>query len=274
MHGLSSRAVAGGSADVQWHSGDLLRAGVAEALIGDLRPTHLVHLAWCTRPAEYWTSLENLQWVRASLSLIEGFMRNGGERVVVAGTCAEYDWRYGYCAEHVTPLKPTGMYGVCKNCVRALVDALAEQSGLSAAWGRIFFVYGPHENRERLVPSLIRRLLNEEVAVCSRPNEVRDYLYVEDVASALTALLESNVTGAVNIASGRPMSMRDLVTIIAGKMGRSDLVDFAGSDADNLEAPFLVAEVGRLQREVGWSPAFDADAGLGRTIEWWNGQLR
>src|SRR5207245_614301 len=89
----------------------------------------------------------------------------------------------------------------CKLALASLLEAYAGQTGLSQAWARIFFLYGPREHPKRLVSSVIRSLLRGERARCSHGQQIRDYLHVEDAAGALVALLESEVTGR---AAGRP----------------------------------------------------------------------
>ena len=78
----------------------------------------------------------------ASLALLKAFGEQGGERVVMAGTCAEYDWGQGLCLESVTPRKPSTVYGTCKNALQEILSIYSNQFGLSSAWGRIFFLYG------------------------------------------------------------------------------------------------------------------------------------
>ena len=118
---------------------DLLAPGLAEALVREVRPTHLLHLAWYAEHHAYWTAPQNLDWVGASLRLVRAFAEQGGTRAVLAGTCAEYDWTQGVCVEGATPIRPRGLYGVAKDAVRRVVEAFAAGAGLSAAWGRIFF---------------------------------------------------------------------------------------------------------------------------------------
>src|SRR5215217_4494631 len=78
--------------DVSFHECDLLDAGAARRLTTRLAPTHLLHLGWYAKPGLFWTSLENLRWVAASLTLYLAFAEAGGTRAVIAGSCAEYDW--------------------------------------------------------------------------------------------------------------------------------------------------------------------------------------
>jgi nucleoside-diphosphate-sugar epimerase len=273
VHAVSSRDSVDKLPNVHWHRADLLDLEQVSVLIAKVRPTHLLHFAWFTVPVKYWNSLENLRWVRASIDLLETFTAYGGERIVMAGTCAEYDWRYGYCSEQTTPLASTTLYGICKNSLQNMLDAFARQAGLSAAWGRVFFLFGPHEHPDRLISSVICALLKGEPARCSHGNQIRDFLYVKDVAEAFIALLESNIAGAVNIASGYPVAIKDAIMKIAEKLHRKDLIQLGVLPVSAYEPYLLVADVSRLTNEVGWEPKYDLDRGLQQTIAWWKNHL-
>jgi nucleoside-diphosphate-sugar epimerase len=259
--------------DVQWHRADLLDSVQVLDLMDRVRPTHLLHFAWYVVPGKCYTSPENYRWVQASLDLLQAFAHQGGRRVAMAGTCAEYDWKYGYCSEQTTPLSPATVYGACKHALQVMFDAFTSQTGLSGAWGRIFFLYGPHEHPARLVSSVIRAILRGEPARCSHGNQIRDYLYVQDVADAFVALLESDVEGPVNIGSGRPVVLKDIIHEIARKLNRQDLVRLGAVPTSASDPHLLVADTSRLFDKVGWKPKYDLDTGLERTIEWWKAHL-
>jgi nucleoside-diphosphate-sugar epimerase len=254
---------------LHWHQVDLLDTKQCSEIIATVCPTHLLHFAWYAKPGEYWNSLENIRWVAGSLHLLQAFHMIGGKRVVMAGTCAEYDWRYGYCSEHVTPLAPLTLYGTCKNSLNHLMTAFSQQAGLSSSWGRVFFLYGPHENPSRLVSSVILNLLQNKPALCSHGNQIRDFLHVEDVASAFVALLESDVMGSVNIASGQPVILKGVIFKIADKLGRRDLVQLGALPGQPNDPLVLLADVGQLLEKVGWHPKYDLDVGVEQTIAWW-----
>ena len=262
------------SDNVYWHTADLFENGVAENVIGEVNPTHLLHFAWYAEPGKYWTASENFQCVRASLGLLQAFAEQGGERVVMAGTCAEYDWSHGRCSEGVTPLVPSTVYGACKKSLQEMLAAYAQQFGLSSAWGRIFFLYGPQEHSSRLVSSVIRSILQGELALCSSGEQVRDFMHVADVASAFVALLNSEVQGPVNIASGEAMAIKDMVKKISLKLGHPELLMLGARPTSPQDPPLLLADVGRLKDELGWRPSFDLDQGLDETIAWWRLQLK
>lgn len=271
VHAVSSREVPAGDASrVAWHRADLLEPGAARGLVGRLRPTHLLHLAWYAEPGRFWTSTENFRWVQASLELFEAFAAAGGRRVVAAGTCAEYEWGGGGpCVEARTPLRPATLYGACKHGLRVMLEAFAAQERLSAAWGRIFFLYGPHEDPRRLVSSVTRALLEGRPARCTHGRQVRDFLHAADVASAFVALLDSEVEGAVNIASGEAVTLKEVIGTLGELTGRGDLIELGAVPAPAGEPPVLVADVGRLREEAGWAPGRDLRAGLAETVAWW-----
>ncbi|MGD0950820.1 MAG: NAD(P)-dependent oxidoreductase [Methanotrichaceae archaeon] len=269
VHAVSMRSSFDGISDIHWHKVDLLNSSKLRDLVADVMPSHLLHFAWYAVPGKYWTSLENIRWVKSSLDLLQAFVANGGERAVMAGTCAEYDWRYGYCSEKITPLVPSTLYGTCKHSLQIILDSLSKQTGLSSAWGRIFFLYGPYEHQDRLTSSVIRSLLMGERARCSHGNQIRDFLYVRDAADAFVALLESDIEGPVNIGSGRPIVLRDIMQKISDKIIHRDNVEF-GVVPVSIEDPFLlVADVRRLTKEVDWAPKYSLDQGLDETISWW-----
>lgn len=273
IHAVSRRTQKS-TADVTWHELDLLKDGAVRGLISSLRPTHLLNLAWNAEPGLYWTTQENLRWVRVGLEMIEAFSENNGERIVMAGTCAEYDWNYGWCSESKTPLSPVSLYGKCKYALFSILESYSKQVELSSAWGRVFFMYGPQEHSSRLVSSVTKSLLLGQPARCTAGTQIRDFMHVSDVASAFIALLDSSVQGAVNIASGEGLMVRDLVRKIAIETGNSDLLRLGEIPIAVSDPPLLLADIRRLRDEVGWSNSIKLDQGLADVISWWRTHLK
>lgn len=275
VDGVRSGQPAEGASGIRWHQADLLDPAAVSRLLEETRPSHLLHLAWDVGgKGAYYASHENDKWAAASLHLLREFADRGGERAVFVGTCVEYDLGQGICDERTTPLRPDTRYGRAKldlgERFRSFVAASDRSSG---AWARLFFLFGERERPERLVPSVIRALLQGEPARCSHGRQIRDFLYSADAADALVALLDSDVEGAVNIASGEPISVAHLVYRAAGRLGREDLVELGAIEARPDEPPLIVADVRRLRDELGWSPRHGLDEALDRTIEWWRQHL-
>jgi nucleoside-diphosphate-sugar epimerase len=249
---------------------DLLNPSETSALIRELRPDALLHLAWYSKHRLYWTADENFDWLNASLHLLREFTAAGGKRFVGAGTCAEYDWSVaGHCDEATTPSNPATVYGACKYALHLAANALCRKYGVSYAWGRLFFLYGPDEHPERFVPSVVGSLLRSETARCTSGEQIRDFLHVDDAASALAALLGSDIQGVVNIASGTAVPLRDIARTIARVIGREDLLALGALPMNANDPPVLTAATGRLRNEVGWTPSRTLRQGLEQTIDWW-----
>jgi nucleoside-diphosphate-sugar epimerase len=255
--------------EVVWHKCDLLVPEDRDAVVREVESTHLLHFAWYAEPGRYWTSTENLRWVEASLQLLRGVAAGGGQRVVMAGTCAEYDWDYGFFSEQTTPLRPMRLYGRSKHAVQEVGASFAEELGISFAWGRIFFLYGPREPSGRLVSSVAEGLLAGRQVPTSEGSQVRDFMHVEDVAEAFCALLDSDVQHPVNIASGIPVSVREVVAAVAEATGRPELVRWGAQPLREGEPPLIVGDARRLHTEVGFAPRYDLEAGARQTVEWW-----
>ena len=269
VHVISTRSTRGTIG--QWHQVDLMEPQRVDCVMREIQPTHLLHLAWITEPKRYSSAAENVDWLTASLHLFRSFHKNGGKRVVMSGSCAEYDWNYGLCREDVTPLRPATLYGQCKNVLQMTLSAYAQQVGLSWGWGRLFFLYGPFGHASRIPGVVIESLLRNEPARCSHGLQQRDFLHIADAADALVALLESDVQGSINIGSGVAVSIREMVLQIADHFQRRDLIEFGALTAAPSDPPLVVADVQRLHNVLKWSPAFTLSSGLDATLEWYKG---
>lgn len=265
VHG--QRLPEGVGKNIIWHRANLLDSDETVALVKQVRPSHLLHFAWYAVPGNYWTALENLAWAQASVCLMRAFSEHGGRRAVMAGSCAEYDWKFDYCSEWFTPCRPATLYGACKHSTQILLDAWSRQTGISSAWGRIFLLYGPGEYPSRLVPSVINSLLQDEPARCTHGNQVRDFMHVEDVAAAFVALLDSDVKGVVNIASGVAIPLKQIVHTIADCLKKRELVQLGAIPVPAGEPAALIADVGRLRDEVGFKPQYELKPGIAQTID-------
>jgi nucleoside-diphosphate-sugar epimerase len=265
-----SKAPAHLATEVTWHVCDLLDSHATEKLMESVKPDRLLHMAWYAEHGAFWEAVDNFAWVRASMVLLQAFAKAGGQRAVAAGSCAEYDWQYGFCSEGVTPLNPHTTYGTCKDALRKVLERQCKTAGIDFAWGRVFHLYGPHEAPDRFVPAVIRALLAGQVAPCSHGAQVRDFLHVRDVASAFVALLTSDVNGPVNIASGQPVTLRQVAMTAHEIAGGQGSIEFGAVKAPEGDPPLLVADVRRLSGEVGWMPTLDLHTGLEHTVAWWH----
>lgn len=255
------------------HKANLLNCIAARNLISTIKPDALVLLAWHMAP-ENASATENFDWIAPTITLIETFAEVGGRRVLVCGSCAEYDWKAPTpFSESFTPLDPASAYGSAKLALFQEFTALCDRSEISGVWARPFFMYGPGEARRRLAADVIVSLLQGRPALCSPGNQLRDYLHVSDVASAISMLLSSDAIGPVNIGSGKAIPIKDLILEIADQIDATSLVKLGALEVQEDEADKVEADINRLQAATCWTPHFDLKNGIADTIEWWRKEL-
>ncbi|EAU54375.1 NAD-dependent epimerase/dehydratase family protein [Mariprofundus ferrooxydans] len=255
---------------VFWHHINLMDEQSVATLCSSIEASHLLHLAWYTEHGEFWHADENLDWVACSLHLLKYFVHHGGQRVVMAGSCAEYDWHgVGLCSEEQTPCNPATLYGVSKHALHQVAAAYCSNHQVELVWGRVFFLYGPGETGSRFVPAVINGLLQQEIVPCSSGQQVRDFMHVADVAEAFVALLASEVCGAVNVASGESCRLREIGEEMMRQIRGRGVVEFGALLDRQGDPAVLTADATRLCDELGWRPTYSLEQGLAETIAWW-----
>ena len=245
---------------------DLLSTNSFDQIVEEAQATHLIHLAWFAEHGKYWTSPLNNKWTESTVKLIEAFCNLKGQGVVVAGTCAEYDWSSGYCSEKSTLIKPQTLYGQAKDETRKLVFSICDQNNVCCAWGRIFFPYGKEEHPQRLIPSLISVFRGERPPFGVNSSQYRDLLYAHDVAEAFIFLLLSGKIGVFNISSGKPIQIIDVVYKIATILDKNPktILDLA---TERPGEPILLVGKNSKLKSLGWKPEYTLDKGLKEVIK-------
>lgn len=258
----------------RWAAVDLFDTAAVAAAIDRIRPTHLLHLAWTTAHGQFWTDPVNDAWHHATIDLVDKFIAAGGRRCVTVGTCAEYDWSGSApLSEARTPLRPATSYGEAKARTFRDVQARAAAAGLSHAHARLFFSYGPHEQPQRLVPMIVRALLAGEPARLTAGTQIRDFLDVRDVGRCLALLLASEVGGAINVAGGVGVSVARIAGLLGDIVGRPDLIRLGDRPLPRGEPPSIVADISRLEADLGAKPAIGVEQGLSDAVAWWHDRL-
>ena len=255
--------------EIEIIEGDISAAASLQTPLHSWAPDVCLHLAWYTESGECLQSPKNLTCFIGSVDLLEVLSKAKCPRIVVAGTGIEYDTDTGYVAED-SPIKPRSLYAACKHSLFLTAEQLTRERGQSLAVPRIFNVYGPWEDDRRMVPLVIRKLLTNEPCDLTIGTQVRDYLHVEDVASAIWVIAKSGLEGPVNIGSEQPMSVASIAREIGRLLNRSDLLRIGGLPSREGDPPILCANSQRLRTNTEWRPRYDLQEGLQHTINWWS----
>jgi nucleoside-diphosphate-sugar epimerase len=258
---------------------DLFTKNGRRLVTNTTRPEAFVHCAWCVDPKTYLTDLANVDHMRSTLELAEMLDDAGCKRFIGLGSCLEYgisctadleDRRkegiYTKLSEGA-PLAPASLYAAMK-LATGLALTNTSYGGMKTAWARCFYVYGPGEHPSRLVPSVINKLSKNEEALCTSGKQVRDVLHVEDMASAICAILESDLEGVVNVGSGTPVTVAEIAKMISGFLYKPKLVRL-GALPDALGHPEYRCADNKRLLSTGWQPKWSLGIGIADTIDWW-----
>ena len=194
---------------------DLLNVNNEEIskILNSIRPNLLFHLAWYTDHKDYLTSNLNKSWEIATINLINAFYNSGGEKFIGLGSSIEYDWNFQ------SPFKENSIhlngnkwpYGEAKKNVFKYLNSL---KGISFQWDRVFFVFGPGQNKTRLIPLIIDNAINGGAPLKVNLNLRRDYISTYEIGKQVTMMSTCNHIGSINICSGNSPSLKEIVLII------------------------------------------------------------
>lgn len=253
VHALSRKPLLDTVPNITAHQIDLLNHVATAELLNDIKAKILIHAAWYTKPKLYWESELNLDWVASSLHLFKHFCNCGGSRIVGIGSCAEYIHDKELFVENDALEQPETLYGTCKLRLYEVASKFCQKKELSFSWARLFFLYGADEQDGRLLPSLMDHITNGAPLGIRDWHCLRDFLHVNDAASALASLALSRLEGPINICSGSGIPVGTFVQSVFEAVGQPCTVT---SEITTVSpAPrSLVGCNKRLSEELGWRP--------------------
>lgn len=231
-----------------------------------VKPSYLINLAWRTGKG-YLDDYENVLFLKAGLDIYNSFYKYGGKRAVFIGTEQEYK-RQDKALKEDDEICPISLYAECKaDLGKVLVkNSLIENKGF--IWLRLFFIYGYGEKAQRLMPSIINAMLNNQDITCSSDKYIRDYIYVKDVAQAIVTCLFSDYIGYVNVAGGEKTTIGEIAKQIKDITGSKSNIFFKEDDGQ----PATIWGDISLLKSLGWQKKYSLHDGLREEIELMKGK--
>jgi nucleoside-diphosphate-sugar epimerase len=250
------------SENMTWFKGTLAEPPWQE--IEKFKADACVHFAWIATPGIYLESPENENYFHWSREFVRRIREFGAQRFVAAGTCIEYRISDEKLSEERTPIEPTTTYARWKNALRIALEEDARKNAFRFAWARVFYPYGVGEHPARLCSSIIQKLGRGEKIELKTPNSTKDYIYIEDLASAFLTVLEKSFEGTINLGTGIGIAVKEIAQTLGQMMQRSHLIkEMEPPQVDPLG--YVVADVSKL-RGLGWEPQHDLRRGMEKLL--------
>ena len=208
--------------------------------------------------------------VVGTLNVLEATRRLGLRRIVVCSSLMVYGPNDGSALDEDSPLLATDTYGASKLAAEAMVRAYAADHGVDAVMARLAWVYGPR----RQTACGIRRLLEDAIAgratrFDSGSSAMRQYVHVEDVASALIALLQAPKGAArlvYNVSGGDYRPFPEVTDLVRDLFPSADIA--MGDAPDPEDPPLGPLSIEAIGRDIGWRPAISLSTGLASYADW------
>ena len=235
--------------------------------------TAVVHLAADTRVMDSISNpIHNFECnALGTITVLEAARKLGVERLINASTG-------GAVLGDVTPpvhedmvARPISPYGASKLASEGYCSAYAGAYGLGTLSLRFSNIYGPGSlHKGSVVAHFFRRLLqNETLIVHGSGEQQRDFLYIEDLAAGIASALLSDVTGVLQLGSGRPTSVNELIALmteVVAPTGHAVTVHHEAERRGEVQRTWCRIE--RARTTIGFDPATSLRDGLARTWAW------
>jgi nucleoside-diphosphate-sugar epimerase len=244
---------------VQYVSGDLSNPKSYLPALEEFKPDCCIHLAWYGLP-DY--SLENNKInLISGINLVESLKKVGCKKIFAVGSCWEYGNAKNSLSESDSPIAP-GVFAAFKTSLHMISNSICHENSINLTWGRVFFVYGPGQRQNSLIPSCYNSLKNGVELKINNPLAVNDFIYVSDVADAIRHLIElDNISGAYNIGSGQGKAVWEVVNCVASALNLPPIYEnMPSSNEGNW------ANINSIS-ECGWMPEVSLEAGIFNTVK-------
>ena len=209
--------------------------------------------------------------VVGTLNLLEAAKNNKVERYLQVSTDEVYGslGKDGYFTER-TPISPNSPYSASKASADMLVRAYNKTYNVPTLITRCSNNYGPYQYPEKLIPLFISKLLKgEKIPLYGDGQNVRDWLYVYDHASAIDTVLHKGKTGEVyNVGGHNEKTNIEITKLILENMGKDESMIEYVKDRPGHDRRYAI-DNSKITNELGWKPSKTFEEGIKDTINWY-----
>lgn len=249
---------------------DMLDDLAVGSALNESRPTVVISCVG-TLPVAHGATRDLLDSnVTATAVLLDACAQFGVGRIVLLGSGFEYAPAAGPIDE-ARAIGPTTLYGATKVAATSIARHYRSNVGLEVCVVRPFSLYGPREHLHRFVPTVVTSALNERPVEMSTGTQVRDYLFVDDLAAGLVrAAGHARVLPeTMNFAGPDRHTLADLATIVLELTGSTAPLRLGARPGNPSDQPIFLGNSRLAYETLGWRPTHDLSSGLERTVEWY-----
>ena len=230
-------------------------------------------------PYSYYAPLSYMRVnAEGTLHVLQSALDAGAKLVVHTSTSEVYGTARYVPMDENHVLQGQSPYSASKIAADKMAEAFHLSFGLPVAVIRPFNTYGPRQSSRAVIPTIITQALTGAEVRLGNVNAIRDFNYVADVIDGFIRMAECGeaIGQVINIGTGKEVSISQLVTVIAGLLGKDIRVVSEDERVrpSNSEVERLCAQNSKARAILQWSPQYTLDKGLARTVEWVRGNVQ
>lgn len=262
---------------INLYSPDLTDYTQTEKIIAKIKPETVLHFAAYGAYQRFQQDI-NLTIetnLRGAINLVNACQKSGAQCFINTGTNSEYGIKDAPMKE-TDILEADNLYAITKAASTMYCQMMARKFSFPVITIRPFAVYGYFEERERLIPTIIKSCLMNTKLELSRPDSVRDFIFIEDLIDGYLSAIKNaeKIKGEIfNLGLGKQNTISQVVEIIK---------KFAGSNIEPLygeikmaqtEPKNWLADISKAKKLLDWEPKYNLEAGLKKNVEWFKNNL-
>ena len=258
---------------VQWLKADLSLPESYREEVKAFSPEIVVHLSWQDIPDfSLKKSQDNLNQSLEFLSFVSEI--ESCKKIIAAGTCLEYNKDHGKCLESELGTAKDH-FTWAKHALYSWLSMTCKQKDIQLLWMRIFYVYGPRQRLESLIPTILNNLKEGRLPELRTPKNANDFIYIDDVVDAfIKAILVNNNSMIYNLGSCISTPVLEVCRISERLILGSDILtkQLESSSKDTECDVDFWADYTLSKKYLGWKPNTTLEDGIKKTLQWIDGQ--
>lgn len=227
----------------------------------DWNPQVVIHTAWITKSEVYKSDPINVRYSQFTSNLARVIAKSTVAHFIVLGTCAEYGSFINLNAKSLIRSTSSNLYSQQKIAALASSREVLQESTVRFTWARIFYPYGPNQDRNRLIPHIINSLKVQEEIALADTTSVYDWITTRDVASAVSWIIHHELTAEIDIGTSVGSTNLDVLGEIERLLQINNKTNGLDKHASGLN-DYLVADPNSSLFTSGWKPRDNLHSGL------------
>lgn len=254
----------------QYRKADLTDKGQVKRLVAETRPDFIFHLGALIDRSRNFEIFEKMLQVntQGTLNLLEALVDIPYEKFVFASTSEVYGDISAPFSEEDVP-KPASPYSLSKYAAENAIAAFSSIHKKPYCIARVFNFFGPGMNQSFFIPAMLSAFLSNSVFKMTYGEQLRDFLFVDDVVDALMQIASSPHTPGrtVNVCSGEAVSVRELALLAKHIAGSSSLIEFGAFPNRENEVWEMQGNPRLLAQLTGFMPKYTLDYSLSLLVK-------